>query len=301
MFFSAPAAPISATRHGRRATSAILAQVARQSTDSSPHAVLGGSPNCIATYPGDFAQALIALDATVEVLSAHQRRTISFAELHRLPGERPNVETSLAPDEMIAAFFVPAAAWTRRSRFVKVRDRESFEFALASAAVALDMGQDGVVNEARVALGGVATVPWRAREAESVLAKRQMTAESQRRPPRRPSAPRSRANSTRSRSRSAAGRSSAPSSRPQRSRSDMANGAPSPQANMGQPIPRFDARVKVTGAVRYPSDEPLANPAFACLATSSIARGAIREMNLDRARAVPGVLNRSGFAGGHFV
>ena len=142
-----------------------------------PHAVLGASPRCIAAHPGDFAQALIALDATVEVRSARERRTISFAELHRPPGERPHVETSLAPDELIAAFFIPAANWTRRSRFVKVRDRESYEFALASAAIALDMGQDGVVNEAHVALGGVATVPWRAREAESVLVKRRLTVE----------------------------------------------------------------------------------------------------------------------------
>ena len=142
-----------------------------------PHAVLGASPNCIATYPGDFAQALIALDATMEVRRARERRTIRFAELHRPPGERPDIETSLAPDELIAAFFVPAASWTRRSRFVKVRDRESYEFALASAAVALDMGADGVVNEARIALGGVATIPWRAREAESVLARRRLTAD----------------------------------------------------------------------------------------------------------------------------
>jgi xanthine dehydrogenase YagS FAD-binding subunit len=142
-----------------------------------PHAVLGVSRNCIATYPGDFAQALIALDATVDVRSARDRRTIRFAELHRPPGERPDIETTLAPDELIASFFIPAANWTRRSRFVKVRDRESYEFALAAAAVALDMGEGGVVNEARIALGGVATVPWRAREAEAVLAKRRLTPE----------------------------------------------------------------------------------------------------------------------------
>jgi xanthine dehydrogenase YagS FAD-binding subunit len=140
-----------------------------------PQAVLGVSRNCIAAYPGDFAQALIALDATVDVRSVRDRRMIRFAQLHRPPGERPDIETTLAPDELIASFFIPAASWTRRSRFVKVRDRESYEFALAAAAVALDMGQDGVVNEARIALGGVATVPWRAREAEAVLARRRLT------------------------------------------------------------------------------------------------------------------------------
>ena len=210
------------------------ARVARRSKDfNRPHAVLGVSPHCIAAYPGDFAQALIALDATVEVRSVRERRTISFAELHRPPGERPDIETSLAPDELIAAFFIPAANWTRRSRFVKVRDRESYEFALASAAVALDMGQDGVVNNAfKIALGRKT-------------------------------------------------RSNAPSPRLRRSRSDMATSSPAQQMNMGKPIPRFDARLKVTGAARYPSDEPLANRAFACLAISSIARGAIRDMNLD--------------------
>ncbi len=141
------------------------------------HAVLGTSANCIATYPGDFAQALMALDASLEIRKGRERRTISFAELHRLPGDRPEVETSLAPDEMVAAFFVPASDWTRRSRFVKVRDRESYEFALASAAVALDMAPDGLINKARIAIGGVATVPWRAREAEALLVKRRLTPE----------------------------------------------------------------------------------------------------------------------------
>ena len=141
------------------------------------HAVLGTSSHCIATYPGDFAQALIALDATVEIRRGRDRREIAFADLHRLPGNRPDVETSLAPDEIIAAFIIPVAEWARRSRFVKVRDRESYEFALASAAVALDMTGDGVVNEARIALGGVATVPWRSRDAESFLARRRLNSD----------------------------------------------------------------------------------------------------------------------------
>jgi xanthine dehydrogenase YagS FAD-binding subunit len=133
------------------------------------HAVLGVSDACIATYPGDFAQALIALDATVDVLGANGARTIPFAALHRQPGDAPEIETALAPGDLIAAFFVPAARWTRRSLYLKIRDRQSYEFALASAAVALDL-DDGVVREARIALGGVATVPWRARYAEAALA-----------------------------------------------------------------------------------------------------------------------------------
>ncbi len=132
------------------------------------HAVLGGSDNCIATYPGDFAQALIALDAAVEILSREGTRTIPFAKLHREPGDTPDKETNLRPGEMIASFLIPAGPWTRRSLYLKVRDRQSYEFALASAAVAFDQ-KDGVVLTARIALGGVATAPWRAVEAEDFL------------------------------------------------------------------------------------------------------------------------------------
>jgi len=132
------------------------------------HAVLGASDQCIATYPGDFAQALIALDARVEVMGPGGAREIRFADLHRLPERAPHVETSLEKGDLIVAFYVPATPFARRSLFLKVRDRESYEFALASAAVALDLDGDKV-NEARIAVGGVATVPWRAGEAETFL------------------------------------------------------------------------------------------------------------------------------------
>ncbi|HWF96921.1 MAG TPA: xanthine dehydrogenase family protein subunit M [Xanthobacteraceae bacterium] len=132
------------------------------------HAVLGVSDNCIATYPGDFAQALIALDASVEIAGARGTRIIPFAALHRRPGDAPDIETTLQPGEMITSFLVAPGPWTRRSLYLKVRDRKSYEFALASAAVALDLS-DGIVRNARIALGGVATVPWRASDAEAVL------------------------------------------------------------------------------------------------------------------------------------
>ena len=132
------------------------------------HAVLGVSDRCIAAYPGDFAQALIALDATVEILGPAGAITLPFAELHREPGTTPHIETRLAPGALITAFTVPAGPWTRRSLYLKIRDRESYEFALASAAVALDL-QEGVVKTVRIALGGVATRPWRAHEAEDLL------------------------------------------------------------------------------------------------------------------------------------
>ena len=140
------------------------------------HAVLGTSADCIATYPGDFAQALMALDAAVEIAGAAGTRTIPFASLHRPPGSTPDVETTLAPGDLITALLVPAAPWTRRSLYLKIRDRQSYEFALASAAVALDL-QDGAVRQARIALGGVATTPWRARDAEAALVGRPITQE----------------------------------------------------------------------------------------------------------------------------
>jgi xanthine dehydrogenase YagS FAD-binding subunit len=132
------------------------------------HAVLGTSQDCIATYPGDFAQSLIALDAAVEIMGPTGNRAIPFSALHRRPGDTPDVETTLQPGEMITSFMVPALPYARRSLYLKVRDRESYEFALASAAVALDL-QNGSVRTARIALGGVATVPWRARTAEDAL------------------------------------------------------------------------------------------------------------------------------------
>ncbi|MBZ7927503.1 xanthine dehydrogenase family protein subunit M (plasmid) [Ensifer adhaerens] len=132
------------------------------------HAVLGGSSSCIATYHGDLAQALVALDATVEVHGARGRRRLAFADLHRLPGETPEIETTIRADEIITSLTFPIAPWMARSTYLKIRDRQSYAFALASAAVVLDL--DGtIVREARIALGGLATVPWRAREAEAEL------------------------------------------------------------------------------------------------------------------------------------
>ncbi len=130
------------------------------------HAVLGTSDQCIATYPGDFAQALIALDATVEIAGKSGNRTLPFAQLHKPPGETPHIETTLAAGELISGFVIQRR-WPR-SVYLKARDRQSYEFALASAAIALDV-QDGTIKDARIALGGVATLPWRAREAEALI------------------------------------------------------------------------------------------------------------------------------------
>ena len=132
------------------------------------HAVLGVSDRCIAAYPGDLAQALMALDAQVTILGRGGERRIPFAGLHRSSGDSPDVETVLEPGDLITSFFVPAGPWTRRSLYLKVRDRQSYAFADASAAVALQM--DGAtVREVRIGLGGVAGKPWRAHEAEAAL------------------------------------------------------------------------------------------------------------------------------------
>ena len=133
-------------------------------------AVLGVSEHCIAHYPGDLAVALVALDATLDLAATDgSTRRLPLADLHRPWGDTPHIETTLAPGELITAIRVPAGPWTRRSIYLKVRDRDSYDFALASAAVALDLAPDGTVREARVGLGGLAAKPWRAREAEDAL------------------------------------------------------------------------------------------------------------------------------------
>jgi xanthine dehydrogenase YagS FAD-binding subunit len=132
------------------------------------HALLGTSSQCIATYPGDWAVALVAMNASIDTLSPRGTRTIRVAELHRQPGDTPQIESVLAPDEMIIRTCVPASVLGKASTYLKIRDRESYAFALTSAAVALSMDGNRV-REARIALGGVATVPWRAREAEQSL------------------------------------------------------------------------------------------------------------------------------------
>ena len=137
------------------------------------HAVLGTSEHCIALYPGDWAPALVALDARVEVLGTSGKRTFAFADLHRLPGATPHVETSLTPGELITAFTIPGGP-RRRSLYRKIRDRDSYAFANASAAVALDLDGE-VLRDVRIGLGGVATIPWRARRAEALLRGQKLT------------------------------------------------------------------------------------------------------------------------------
>lgn len=132
------------------------------------HAVLGTSDHCVATHASDLAVALVALDAEVRLVSASGERTVALGEFYRLPGDSPEVENDLRPGELITEVRVPRLDWATRSTYVKVRDRQSYEFALCSAAVALDVQGDRIVD-ARVAVGGVATVPWRLRAVEEAL------------------------------------------------------------------------------------------------------------------------------------
>jgi xanthine dehydrogenase YagS FAD-binding subunit len=133
------------------------------------HAVLGTSEHCIAAHASDLAVALVALDAMIEVRGASGQRTVPLSDFHRLPGDTPHLETVLEPGEVIAAITVPSSPMARRSHYLKLRDRASFEFALVSAAVGLDM--DGArIRTARVAVGGVGTKPWRLPDVEAALA-----------------------------------------------------------------------------------------------------------------------------------
>ncbi|KJC41084.1 molybdopterin dehydrogenase [Bradyrhizobium sp. LTSP885] len=135
------------------------------------HAVLGWSEGCIATHPSDFCVPLVALDAVVEIEGRSGRRELPLEALHRLPGDTPERETALEPGDLIVALRLPAEAqgFAAHARYIKVRERTSYAFAVVSAATGLRI-EDGKIREARLALGGVAAKPWRAREAEQVLA-----------------------------------------------------------------------------------------------------------------------------------
>jgi xanthine dehydrogenase YagS FAD-binding subunit len=132
------------------------------------HAILGTSASCIATHPSDMCVALAALDAVVHTRSGARERAIPIADFHTPPGDQPEIENVLDQGELVTHVELPPSPFAAHSRYVKVRDRAAFAFALASAAVGLDVA-DGRVRAARVALGGVATMPWRSPQAEQVL------------------------------------------------------------------------------------------------------------------------------------
>ena len=142
------------------------------------HAILGWSEKCVATYPGDMANALYALDAVVRVTSAAGReRTIRIDDFHRLPGDTPERDTNLQHGELVTAIELPKSNFARHSYYLKVRDRASYAFALVAVAAALELDRDRI-TQARVVLGGVAHKPWRSREAEAALAGKRASEES---------------------------------------------------------------------------------------------------------------------------
>ena len=141
-----------------------------------PLAILGTSDSCIANYPGDWAVALVAMNASIDVVGLNGTRNIPLHQLHREPGSTPHIETVLTPGEFITHIRVPAGRIGRASTYHKIRDRESYAFALTSAAVALDI-DGGLVREARIAVGGVASRPWRVTAAERLLQGKPLTSE----------------------------------------------------------------------------------------------------------------------------
>jgi xanthine dehydrogenase YagS FAD-binding subunit len=132
------------------------------------HAILGTSDQCIAVHPSDMCVALAALEASVQVTGTSGDRTIPFAEFHRLPGDTPQIDTNLGPDEIITSIDLPAKGFADHYAYLKVRDRTSYAFALVSVAAALEMDGD-TITETRLALGGIAHKPWRSVDAEAML------------------------------------------------------------------------------------------------------------------------------------
>lgn len=141
------------------------------------HAILGASESCVATHPSDMCIALVALDASVHLHGPAGTRRLPLRDIHRLPGDTPEIETALHPDELITTVEIPALPFSKRSAYRKVRDRASYAFALVSVAAALDLDGDGNVNDVRLALGGVAHKPWRALKAEEHLNGREASSE----------------------------------------------------------------------------------------------------------------------------
>src|SRR4051812_40407456 len=132
------------------------------------NAILGTSEACIATHPSDMCVALAALEATVHVLGPAGARTIAFADFHRLPGDTPQLDTNLRPDEIVITVELPAQGFAKNYSYLKIRDRLSYAFALVSVAAAVEL-EGGSIEQARLALGGVAHKPWRNPEAEAAL------------------------------------------------------------------------------------------------------------------------------------
>lgn len=140
------------------------------------HAIFGASPQCIAVHPSDMCVALAALDATVIIAGKKGERRLPFTEFHRLPGDHPELDNHLAKEELIMGIEIPDNNFNKNSYYLKIRDRQSYAFALVSVAAALDI-ENGIIKDARLAMGGVAHKPWRLFDAEKSLIGKKATEE----------------------------------------------------------------------------------------------------------------------------
>jgi len=138
------------------------------------HAILGTSSSCVATHPSDLAVALVALDASIRIQNGAEERLLKLDDFYLVPGDTPDRENQLRPGELITEVHVPRLAWARRSTYLKIRDRDSYEFALTSAAVALDVDGDKI-RDIRIAVGGVGTKPWNLPKVREALAGQPLT------------------------------------------------------------------------------------------------------------------------------
>ena len=247
-------------------------------------AVLGTSEHCIAAQPSDFAVTLVALRAELLLHGPDGTRRIKAEELHRLPGDRPDLETTLRPGEVIEAYEIPIDAAARNSVYLKVRDRASFEWALLSAAVGLEIAE-GHIRAARVAMGGVGTKPWRMHRVEDALIGARA----------RPAAHRRR---RAARDRGGAG------IRPERLQDQADAACPCARDRarrrpgvtlqagpvIGRPVPRVDGRAKVTGSATYAAEFHPAGMVYGAVVQSTIAHGRITRIDSAAAERLPGVL-----------
>ncbi len=274
------------------------------------HAILGASPACVATHPSDMCVALAALGAVVHLASADGERAVPLTELHRLPGEHPEIETVLLPGELITAVELPPLPFAARSAYRKVRDRASYAFALVSVAAAVDL-DGGVVRDVRLALGGVAHKPWRAWRAEEALrglrepgllprggggrAQRGHAAARQRVQGRAGHADHDR------RARRADGRrmsTSEPPGSPARARAGrLGAGRRARSAHRAQARPdrrarcrRIDGPLKVRGAARFAAEVPMEGMLYAHSPSPRFRRAASRRSTPPRPKRAPGVV-----------
>ena len=247
------------------------------------HAILGVSDACIAAYPGDWAVALAAFDAIIDTLSPRGARSIPLLDFHREPGSTPHIETAIAADELIVRIRVPVTKLGKGSTYQKVRDRQSYAFALTSAAVAVEI-VDGRVRDARIALGGVATRPWRARDAEQSLIGQPLTEERARR------AGELAFRGAQTRPLNAFKVPLGVNTVVQALDDCAPEGVTMIENFIGADAQRVDGADKVMGKARYGADRLLPRMAYALPVTSTIGKGRIRNIDTSKAEAIPGVI-----------